>query len=145
MPEADPPDYPVFNFNFVLQLDGRSVAGFSEVSGLEAETEVIEYREGAHNFAAIKLPGIHKYDRLTLRQGLIHDADFHHWVASAPQGGAERRSLRLTLADESHEEVMSWLLEGVRPTKLTVLTSNATGSGFAIDTLELRVEGLVID
>ena len=38
---------PYKNFNFRVEIDGLSVAGFSECTGLETEVSVIEYREGA--------------------------------------------------------------------------------------------------
>jgi len=37
---------PYRSFNFAVEIDAIMVAGFSEVSGLTAETEVIEYRTG---------------------------------------------------------------------------------------------------
>ena len=41
-----PITYPLPKFHFVVQWGGTRL-GFTEASGLETETEVIEYREGA--------------------------------------------------------------------------------------------------
>ena len=37
---------PYGQFNFHVEIDGVTVAGFSEVSGLTTDTNMIEYREG---------------------------------------------------------------------------------------------------
>jgi phage tail-like protein len=144
MPETDPRDYPVPNFTFVLQLDGRSVASFSEVTGLDAETEVIEHHEGALNSAPVKLPGAQMCERITLKRGVAHDAELQHWVEAALQGEAEKRSGVIELSNESGEAVVTWHLQGMWPTKITGPSLNARGSELAIEALELSVEGLSI-
>jgi hypothetical protein len=35
------------NFKFLIEIDGEIVAGFQECSGLEVDTDVIDYREGS--------------------------------------------------------------------------------------------------
>ena len=42
-------------FNFLIEIEGLVIGGFSECSGLQVETELFEYREGGlneymHNF-----------------------------------------------------------------------------------------------
>jgi phage tail-like protein len=37
---------PVLAFHFAVEIGGLFVAGFSDVSGLQAEIEIQEYREG---------------------------------------------------------------------------------------------------
>lgn len=48
-------------FNFLVEMDGLTAAGFSECSGLSTETDVIEYREGGDRGGVRKLPGLAKY------------------------------------------------------------------------------------
>ena len=40
---------PYRNFNFVVEIDGITQAGFSDCSGFGASTDPIEYREGGKN------------------------------------------------------------------------------------------------
>jgi phage tail-like protein len=61
---------PYVGFNFVVEIDGIQLAGFSECSGLSAETAVIEYREGNEPARARKLPGLTKYTEIVLKRGL---------------------------------------------------------------------------
>ena len=61
---------PYRRFNFILEIDGIARAGFSEVGGLSAETEVVEYREGADPANTVrKLPGLTKFPNITLKPG----------------------------------------------------------------------------
>jgi phage tail-like protein len=46
---------PYSAFNFLVEIDGVTVAGFSEVSGLTTETDVIEYRTGSEDITNRKL------------------------------------------------------------------------------------------
>jgi len=36
---------PYAQFNFLIELDGQTVGGFTEVGGLTAESDVVEYRD----------------------------------------------------------------------------------------------------
>ncbi len=47
MPTDPTKVYPLPKFHFEVDWGGTRI-GFTEVSGLEAETEVIEYREGSN-------------------------------------------------------------------------------------------------
>ncbi len=51
-------DYPIINFHFQVEWGENFRVGFSEVSGLSMETNVIEYREGnSKTYNVIKQPG----------------------------------------------------------------------------------------
>ncbi len=51
-------DYPLPKFHFQVDWGGARLS-FTEVSGLDVETEVIEYRDGAMpDYAKMKIPGM---------------------------------------------------------------------------------------
>ena len=58
---------PYSGFNFLIEIDGVTVAGFSECSGLSTETDEIEYRNGSEDITVRKLPGLRKYTNLSLK------------------------------------------------------------------------------
>lgn len=60
---------PYKNFKFRLKLDGRYVAGFSEVSGLTEDTTVVDYREGEDPTASPKLAERIEYEAIELKHG----------------------------------------------------------------------------
>ena len=47
---------PFVAFRFEVNLDGLAVAGFSECSGLQWETEIQDYNEGGLNTYVRKFP-----------------------------------------------------------------------------------------
>ena len=53
--------YPLVKFHFSVDWAGTNI-GFTEVSGLDVETEMIEYRQGASpEYSKIKMPGMQKF------------------------------------------------------------------------------------
>ena len=74
-------NYPQVTFHFTVEWQGARV-GFTEVTGLKAENQVIEYREGdAKNYQVTKMPGIPKFGNITLKRGILSgDNDFNTWL-----------------------------------------------------------------
>lgn len=66
---------PYRTFNFLVEIDGVTAAGFSECSGLSTETEVIEYREGSDRGGVRKLSGLTKYSNIVLKRGITASRD----------------------------------------------------------------------
>ena len=52
------PNYPLPKFHYQVQWGGSRL-GFTEVTGLTVENELIEYREGnSPEYSKVKMPGI---------------------------------------------------------------------------------------
>src|SRR3990170_231898 len=60
---------PVTNFRFVVNST-RCRAGFSKVTGMREESDIIEYREGSDSAYLKKYPGMRKYPEMTFERGL---------------------------------------------------------------------------
>lgn len=72
MVSADPKD-PYSSFNFDVAIDDVPLGAFSEVSGLTAEGDAIDYYESAYPQSnERKLTGLHKYTNITLKRGYTH-------------------------------------------------------------------------
>lgn len=57
--------WPLPKFHFQVSIDGAS-ASFTEVSGLDMEAQVIEYRAGDSKvFSPVKMPGLKKFSDVT--------------------------------------------------------------------------------
>ena len=61
---------PYTKFNFLVEIVGITTAGFKECTGLESETDIIEYREGARNATPRQLPGLTRYSNIVLKRGV---------------------------------------------------------------------------
>ena len=139
-------DYPLPAFHF--QVDwGGSKLGFSEVSGLNIEQQIIEYRDGlSPEYSTIKMPGIRKYGNITLKRGIIKtDNEFFDWLNTTKMNIVERRDLTIKLLDEEHNPVMVWMVKNAWPTKIDAPSLKADGNEVAIESIEIAHEGIKIE
>jgi len=133
---------PYRSFNFLVEIDSITVAAFSEVSGLTAETEVIEYRTGGMLGGVRKLAGLTKYTNITLKRGMTQNLELWTWYKNVVDGKTDRRSASIVLLDEAHQEVLRWNVANAWPRKWDGPALNARHNEIAIETLELAHEGL---
>jgi phage tail-like protein len=133
---------PYRSYNFLVELDGITRAGFQECSGLDSAQDPIEYREGNYPLTARKLPGMVKYSNITLKWGITDDAELWDWRQAAMSGTVERKNGSIVLLDDTGEEKVRWNFREGWPTKWTAPTFNATGTEVAIETLEIAHEGM---
>ena len=132
---------PYKNFNFLVEIDGIARAAFSEVSGLESETSVIEYRSGSE-FGTRKLPGLTKYANIVLKRGITQDAELWNWRQSVIEGNVDRRNGSIILLDDQRTEVIRWNFREGWPCKWQGPGLNAKNEEVAIELLEIAHEGL---
>ncbi len=142
--------YPLPVFHFDVDWGGTQIA-FSEVTGLNFEVQVIEYREGSSKeFSMVKTPGLRKSGNLTLKRGVVAgDNDYYDWVKDInllqKEDPTLRRNITITLRNEDHDPVMTWTIINAWPTKLTSPDLKASGNEAAIETLEVAHEGITIE
>jgi phage tail-like protein len=133
---------PFHGFNFKVEVDGITRAGFREASGLDSSQDPVEYREGVDKLTARKLPGLNKYSNISLKWGVTDDKELWEWRKKSMDGKVERKNGSIVLCDDAGEEKVRWnFLEGW-PTKWTGPSFNATGNEVAIETLEIAHEGI---
>lgn len=134
---------PYRNFNFLVELDGITQASFTECSGLEATTEVVETREGGDNVTVHKLPGKTTYADISLKWGLTDSDELWKWRASVIEGTFERKNGSIVVYDlTNRREVLRWNFVNAWPTKWDGPAFNAKGNEVAIETLVLAHEGI---
>jgi phage tail-like protein len=134
---------PYLNFNFLVELGGDVVGGFSEADLPTGRIETVAYREGSDRTSAARLlPGRVEYGPLVLRRGFAGDAALFQWWHAVAQGNVDPRNVSVVLLDEQRQEVARWNLRNAWPSKWTGPALNAKGSDVAIETLELAHEGI---
>ena len=136
---------PFLSFNFAVEISGVIVCGFSDVSGLQAEIEVQEYREGGVNEYIHKRAGPARYpSNLILKRGVVADStELWSWYCDVLQGTIQRKSLDVVLMDSTGAEQRRWTFQNAYPVKWVGPEFKAQSSEVAIETLELAHEGLV--
>jgi len=146
-------DYPLPKFHFSVDWGGTQI-GFTEISGLDVETEVIEYRQGASKeYNKTKQPGLTKYSNITMKRGTFQsDNEFFDWWKETKlfqegndTGSIYRRNLTIKLLNENHDPVIVWTVKNAWPTKVQPTDLKADGNEVAIESIELVHEGLVIE
>ncbi len=100
--------YPLVKFHFQVEWSGTKI-GFTEVSGLDVETEVVEYRDGANpEYSKVKMPGMQKYSNITLKRGSFKsDNEYFNWWNTVKLNTIERRDITISLLNEEHEPVIT--------------------------------------
>ena len=129
-------------YNFLVEIDGITRAGFRECSALDSTQDPIDYREGGEALTVRKLPGLVTYANITLKRGITDDADLWAWRQKAMDGKVERKNGSVILLDDTGEEKVRWNFREGWPTKWTGADFNATGNEVAIETLEIVHEGV---
>lgn len=138
-------EYPLPKFHFQVEWGGTQI-GFTEVSGLDVETEVIEYRHGASpEYHKVKMPGMQKYSDITMKRGTFAgDNEFYDWWNTVALNTIERRDLTISLLNEEHEPVVVWKVKNAWPKKVQPTDLKADGNETAIESIEIAHEGIVI-
>jgi phage tail-like protein len=133
-------------FNYVVNFDGGEIfGGFSDVSGINTEITVAEYRNGNDKENHVrKVAGVHKVGDVTLKRGILNSKTLFDWIGQArTQGPDAQKSVTITLLDESQKAVQTWSLRGVIPMKYTGPTLAGKGGGdVALEEVVLSAEAL---
>jgi phage tail-like protein len=148
-------DDPLKVFRFHIEIESFSRFGFSKMSGLERQTDVVEYREGGDNTTISKSPGLTKFPDVTLERGQILAAgkgnlDILKWAtqvydasAKGPSSsGAFRRDVDIVQFDKEGTEVHRWRLKDCWPRNDKPISDlDAMASNNSLQTMVLVHEG----
>ncbi|GAB7195996.1 MULTISPECIES: phage tail protein [Dickeya] len=142
--------WPMPKFHFEVKWDGGAgasmVASFQEITGLDIEAQIIEYRAGnSPVFSTIKMPGIIKSGNVTLKKGIfVKDNNFYDWFSKIKMNTIARTAVTINLLDESGSPAMTWKLKNAWPTKISGTDLKSDGNEVAVETIELAHEGLEV-
>jgi phage tail-like protein len=147
VPRNDP--YPGHNFHLLVNGvtdEGDAVScAFTEISGLETEINVIEYRTGNMDTTVTKNPGLRSQPKLVCKKGATGHHQFWDWIQSAMDGDVQRRDGAVILRDENQQDVMRWNFSRAWPCKYTGPSFNATNNEMAMETLEICMEDVRLE
>lgn len=134
---------PYGQFNFLIEIDGVIKGGFTEASGLTTDSNIIEYREGNEAQGTTrKLPGLIKYNNISLKRGWTQDRSLWEWRKKVIDGKTERTSGSIILLDEARQPAIRWDFREGWPSKWEGPALNGKTSEVAVETLEIAHEGL---
>ena len=133
---------PYRSFNFLVEIDGITQAGFQECSGLDSQTASIDYREGDDPLHMSKLTGLNSFTAISLKRGITDSDELWKWRQNIVAGKSDRRNGSIVLLDESGAEKLRWNFSEAWPSKWTGPAFNAMGNNVAIESLEIMHEEL---
>lgn len=134
---------PYMSFNFFVEIEGLIVGGFSEVSGLQVETQVHDYQEGGQNEYVHRLPGPARYpSNLILKRGLTDIETLWAWHQDVIAGTIERKNGTIYLLDRMGVPAMWWDFKEAYPVKWSGPDLKADGNAVAVETIELVHRGI---
>ncbi len=117
------------------------VGFFTQLQGMSAQVDVMEYPEGGVNDHVHKLPTRIKHTNLTLKRGVTKEGALLEWV-KATVVEAKPANMSLTLYDTEGQIVQSWSFANAYPVKWTGPDVNAGGNEAMSESLEIAHSGL---
>lgn len=139
--------WPLPAFYFKVEIGSLGEIAFKEVSGLDAEAQIIEYRHGNSPVSStIKMPGIKKYSNIQLKKGVfMKDNKLFDWFNTIKLNTIQREAVTISLLDEEGNPTMVWKLNNAWPMKVTGVSLKSDGNEVAVEQVDMAHEGLVIE
>ena len=134
--------YPYTGFRFRVEIDGITVAQFSEVSGIQIETETESYEEGGVNDFVHQFPKRTKHQPITLKRGITDVEEMWKWHQDVVNGKFKRKNGSIIIIDSKGEEKCRWNFFQAFPVKWTGPDLKANSTTIAFETIELVHHGI---
>lgn len=145
---------PLVGHKFLVDIGTGNTVGFSKVSGLKSNIEVVKYREGHDPLTPRKLPGLQEYDDITLEQGLTQGLELEAWYQECvdainsgnlkPDGIEDfRRTITITAFDKTGSvEFKKWIIHRAWVSELDSGELNAGSGDIMIRKAVITNEGI---
>ncbi len=134
--------YPYTAFRFRIEIDGIISAHFSDVSGLQAETETESIEEGGVNDYVHYFPRRTKYQHLILKRGLTDSDELWKWYQDVVSGRFKRKNGSIILIDSAGNDKWRWNFVQAYPVKWTGPELKAETSSIAFESIEIVHHGI---
>jgi phage tail-like protein len=125
--------------NFALEIDGVIKGGFKEITGVESEVEIIEYKDGDDPITR-KRPGKAKYKNICLKRGFVKDPSLLEWYKKVLAGKTERKSGSVIYLDRENKEVLRYNFFEAWPCRWKAPELNAHSDTHVVEEIEFVVE-----
>ena len=134
------------SYHFLLEIQGIIsdtriiVGGFKSVSGMDSETEIIEFKQG-NDKVVRKKPGRTTFANIVLERGYTATDDLWNWRKNIEDGKIDRRSGSIIILDQDGQsEVARYNFYEGWPCKWHVPEMDSDSSSRAIEKIEIAIE-----
>jgi phage tail-like protein len=127
--------------NFTIEIDGVISGGFKEVTGLESEVEVVEYRDGDDPITH-KRAGKAKYKNIVLK---VDPADpstkeLAAWYDQVTRGKVVRKKITVILSNTDGQQIARYNLYEAWPCRWKAPELNSSSDTHLLEEIEFVVE-----
>ena len=140
------PEDPLVSFDFMLDIVGMGEGYFTEVSGIESETEIVEMKHNTSDGKVVirKVPGEEKFADITLKKGITSSLDVWKWRQLVVEGKIDqaRQNGTITMFNQQHEPVARWNFTNGWPSKVSGPGLKSDDNNFGIEEITICHEGL---
>ena len=138
-----PPSQVITDHNFLISVPGLTIGTFNQCNGLSMEFDVFEWAEGGNNEFVHHLPGRMRYPYLSLNNGVTDSTALQEWFW-ATREQAQLKEVTIQLKSQDGAISRSWTFADAFPVKWTGPQIDSSGSGIAMETLEIAHAGLKV-
>jgi phage tail-like protein len=130
-------------FRFVVTIDRRPQAAFTECTLPTIEWEIEEVKEGGLNTFVHQLPGRRKAAKVTLKNG-VAKSELFGWYQALMSESFSRKDVSIALLDLRCDPILVWELKQAYPVKWMGPQLKSDGNTIAIQTLELAGDEVTV-
>lgn len=144
--EKQAPPWPVPKFHFKATIGSIGEIAFQEVSGLDTEYDIIEYRAGNSIDSTVKMPGLRKGSDVTMKKGMFKEGTkLYYYFNSVKTNTIQRETVTIQLLDEEHNPMFTWTLKNAFPIKFSGTDLNSQNSEVTVEEIVFAHEGLTFE
>jgi phage tail-like protein len=141
--DVNPPVQHAKSFQVTIPSLTLEVGLFTQVSGLSAQVDVMEYPEGGVNTFVHRLPTRIKQGNITLKRGVTKEKALIEWFQNTVVK-VQPADLSINVLDELGNTVQAWSFRNAYPVKWTGSDLNAGGNEFLTQSLEIAHSGMKV-
>jgi len=141
---------PFLGFAFAVEITPAGASAplvggsFAECDGLEISHDVKAIRDGGDQSRVVRSGGPVSFGTLSLKRGMTSDLGLWGWFTSTLGDPFARADAEVVLMDGQGGERLRFLLARCLPVRLKAPALVATGSGVAIEELQIAYEQLSV-
>jgi len=137
---------PALADSFMVEIDGLLVAGFIEVTGLEARMRLQAISEGGQNqYTEQRVNGFDSNSKLVLKRGITTADMLWMWHNDVVSGKITRRDGSIVLMTKDLTEMWRWNFKQAFPVNWIGPAFRADQSAVALESIELVHRGISKD
>jgi phage tail-like protein len=145
-------EYPLPVYNYKVEIDGETIS-FTEVSGLTIQYDVTIYKESPTSNSAVgprvlHMPAQGTPTNLSMKKGVMRGVSvptLYNWISTIAINQVVKKDIIVRLCDETGSAVISWKVINAFPTKLDAPTFDANSNDVAVESMDLRADGITIE